>query len=322
MKFCNVESNPVYWNKIYPCKEESIHIESIRNGKFQVLAKLHDKVSGNGYQCSKQLIISTHYKNFFGYESTETEVSIVKLTRFECQSMVNSRTCDNQNMVCTSSTCHYIPKAKKSFTWMGTNVVTTYECHFTTRIVTAEKEDTFLFGQKCIATDLFCNLLESIIIWETKIIHKCPFKKLLEIDLTVEDRTVTKQTTLTNQEERLLFQVEKKEQNCEVNMYKTKEGLYLIEHKRFSKGYQPNHYEKLVNSKTPELVTPLEFNDVEDMTLSNMDYDLYSNIKSYELATESICNTFTTLLNILTNIDDIYMKLYTQNGDELIVYSQ
>ena len=65
-----------------------------------------------------------------------------------------------------------------------------------------------------IATNLFCNLLESIIIWETKIIHKCPFKKLLEIDLTVEDRTVTKQTTLTNQE--LLSQVEKKEQNCEI----------------------------------------------------------------------------------------------------------
>ena len=65
---------------------------------------------------------------------------------------------------------------KEEFSWWKEIKKDTYNCKLSPKVITVEKVDDHLFGTNCKASDLSCQLVDSILIWNTDIIHECPLK--------------------------------------------------------------------------------------------------------------------------------------------------
>ncbi len=101
LSYCNVDSEPTFWNRAYPCdilhstKPNGPNIPLMRTTAnhqtrtYTVLHKRHDLVSGKGIEC----VIIKHTKkmtmSFFGTAYTETET--YKDTKQNRQIKMNSK---------------------------------------------------------------------------------------------------------------------------------------------------------------------------------------------------------------------------------------
>ena len=305
MSFCNIDDNPTYWSRSYPCKSllDSGTKQISKPGRYYVLSKQHDKVSGTGYQCMKKMIKNTYYESILGFKSAATSESYVKMTKYECENMVESRSCDNEPMKCSGSTCHYVPTPKSNYKWLSETTVTSYECHFSPRIIAAKSESDFLFGQRCKAYDLHCNLYDSIIIWSGDVIHACPFKKIVSSKFAVHLKS------FINQEKRIFFQAKKLENHCGMNMFSTEEGAFLL-----SEDIAKNYPDKILELK-------IDSNDVEELTIATIDYDFYTNAEQYRKQNKDHCSNFINQMNTLSKLHNAYTTIYMHTGKKLIVYS-
>ncbi len=68
--------------------------------ELSILSKKKHVVSGEGYECKKEVIILTTHKDFFGHHTYNINKTIVKLSREDCDHMVLTRRCDQILMQC------------------------------------------------------------------------------------------------------------------------------------------------------------------------------------------------------------------------------
>jgi len=290
--------------------------------RYTVLKKRHDIVSGEGIEC----VIIKHSKkmtmSFFGTAYTETETSYEKVTKEECHIMSATKQCRGKVMTCSNrSTCKYKPHIAADYRWFSTTTVTDYECHFTSRIVNAKKVNDTVFDSLCRVRDLFCRLEESIIVWNASVIHLCPFSKIIVMDFNYDSEN----SIVYNRTEPLLFQLKPIENHCDIDMIPTQEGFYLIEDRRSTAEKKSpigrpwiEHFAFYSQSK---LNYPLDSNDINDLTLANMDFDHYINLKHYASLKNQQCNNFVTQLNMISGLENVYTKVYVRDSGEIIVYS-
>jgi len=225
---CNVDDSP-YWDEQSECSYNNptlkLDINETTNN-YIIYSKMHDVVSGDGYQCSKKKIVWTMKESFFADKVAFSLETTVKLDRNQCYNMVNTKTCGDEIMECSGNTCWYTPSfdPTKWFKWNEDVIKIIYSCHFTARTIIAEHEDSVMFGSTCKPADLYCTLHDSTIVWDTNIIHaNCPFKIITTTSLTSYNNY------LFNEENRMLFQLNGHSNKfCDTDMFLTTEGVYLI----------------------------------------------------------------------------------------------
>ena len=114
-----------------------------------VLTKPAHEVHRTGYECHKNMIVTTTYENFFGAKETTVRSNIIELSRDACYRMVEESTCEGFKMTCDDITCIFTPNSTIEHNWMTTNTKTEYTCVVTKRPIIAQNVNSKIFGLDC-----------------------------------------------------------------------------------------------------------------------------------------------------------------------------
>ncbi len=324
--YCNIDTETIFWDRTYPCNHLNMRFNTLntrsQKKKFAVLSKEHDMVSGQGIECKIVKHTKKMTMSFFGTAYTETETSFETVSKAECHMMSIAKQCRGNAMSCSNpSTCKFRPHIVADYKWFSTTTVTEYECHFESRLINAKNVNDNMFESPCKAKDTFCRLQDSIVVWNISVIHLCPFSKIIEMEFNYD----AAYNIVFNKTEQLLFQLKPVEKHCDFEMFPTQEGFYLLEDKRNivrKEHYRARSYlEHLAFYSISKLKYPLNSNDINELTLANMDFDHYSNLKQYATVKNQQCNNFITQLSIISGLNDVYTKIYVRDAGEIIVFS-
>ena len=202
-------------SKIFPTGQQFKNVH--------VLDKLVHEVQGIAYECKKLKVQMETSETFFGYPKVSYSYENRKLSRKECKSMVDTRACAENDMICNDEGCSYDGTPKERYNWWGVVRETGIICSFKQKTIIAVNSTTNLFNSKCTADDLWCKLPESTIVWSKDVIQKCPYGKVTFINELSHD----KDDILIDRVGSRAFKIVEKLHNCNLTLYRSTEGLYL-----------------------------------------------------------------------------------------------
>jgi hypothetical protein len=136
--------------------------------------------------------------------------------------MVISSKCNNQVLTCFGDSCNSQEEPTVEYTLLSTNSFSSYHCQTHTRQIYSDSINKPLFAAAstpCLAKDLFCRINTLTIIWESNVIHNCPFSLINKTTLFIDNNLAY------NNE--YLFQITGKHQECDMEILETTEGIYL-----------------------------------------------------------------------------------------------
>ncbi len=142
--------------------------------------------------------------------------------------MVSTRKCDHHNLIYNELKCEFAYVPAEHYKWLETTTTTGIICLMNKIEIKAEKADSKLFGTEWKASDLKCQLGDSILVWDKNIIHYCPYNFIsttMNVDIYGE--------YLLNLEHNSGFKIIENFTNCDesyqnsILFYKTVEGIYL-----------------------------------------------------------------------------------------------
>ena len=307
--YCDIDSNSRYWSEINHCQDKPFDKNqlNVESGDYILYNKLHDIVSGDGYQCKKTKIVSTFDEGIFGDTHSDTITSNVKLSREDCEVMVARKICGESNqMECAGSTCWFTPVITPNYQYFQKITRIDYSCHFTPRTIIATHEDSLLFGTRCKATDLVCILHDSTVIWHSNIIHTCPLNHITNVNLTAEDKV------LYHKEYFLLFQPKQMITMCKTELILTQEGILL---QRLD-----------LNKRNIKFPVPINSDNTDetafaDLQLADVDFQSFYTMKRYLAVKELACNNLMTTLQLAKLFNKRFSKIYSEDGSPTIIYS-
>jgi hypothetical protein len=114
---------------------------------------------------------------FWGGRSEYSEETVTKLRKNDCLNMIKTKRCGDMPMTCDGENCFLDYKPTKKFAWLQTITLKGYRCSVSVRVIHGDDEDTKLFqavDHPCRAKDLECLMSDSIIVWDSSLIHTCP----------------------------------------------------------------------------------------------------------------------------------------------------
>jgi len=322
MQICNTNSEEMdVWNRENHCDiqqqpDKQIDFDS---NTYGILSKLHQTVSGVGYECKIIVHRMWFMRDFWFTNSELSEQEHKNLSEEECRAMIETKVCngpendDGKNGMPMKSTglgsYEYVPEFHKVFSWMSTNYVLKYQCHIESRIIQAESIDQNLFGKNCKAFDKKCKLDRNIIVWNDTVIHSCPFDLIQKIHLTKSNNFAV------NMNENIAFKIKNITNQCKLPMYETEEGSFLIKW-QFLKDLQKEHIHIKLDENKEKANAKMEG------LLATIDYDAYYNNKNLDLLKREECRNFYNTLNSLSGLENIFTRIITDQHEERIVFSK
>lgn len=204
--------------------------------------KEKNEVVGRGYHCFSTAIKYKFTKTLFLYSIEHHEERAVTLTEAECRKMVETKRCgiEQNKMSCEGNHCWYTEKVTPSYNWLMTNEYSTTTCKFSNMTITAEHADSYLFGARCKANELFCRLHSSVIVWSQRNIHSCPFRRIIK-----QTKFKIESNGFTSKELNLNFIFDRVEKQCKHQLIKTVEGVFV----KFSNFHDDRFYAKIDKNK-------------------------------------------------------------------------
>ena len=301
--YCNTEDDSLrYWSNDLTCLENNLKL--LGNKKtLTMLTKRHDHVNGAGIECAIYKTTSKYYQTFFGQEIETSFTEVILVKRDECIQMSKDKLCKDKQMTCNGANCYYKSTRKPVYKWLTTLEVIDHSCYVSNKIIIAANETSRLFDSKCIATDLECTLEEKIIVWSKDIIHQCPFNNHNTCEFQIYE------DILINKSNRLLFQINDNIRVCDVDMYTTTEGVYLV----------PESDEN--NIKLKSLPIKMDSEAIKDFQLADEDYDYYLNAKGIKKLERETCLLWLSQLKKFESETNSFMSLFDNYGNELILYN-
>ena len=211
-------------------KTSGIQYFSNKQESMALLIKSKHAVYGRGFQC-KEKVTTYSFERSFPYIFQQIEMKVVeekykKLSREDCEYMINTKRCDKDlDMSCDSDGCYgsYTPTRDGTESFWGTITKKGYTCWITNRVITAETIETKIFHSvngPCKATDLQCQMVDSIIIWNRNVFHRCPYEfvDVFEFEVGPQNRLISNS---------LFFQIDGSFMECNMTMFSTNEGILL-----------------------------------------------------------------------------------------------
>ncbi|MFM7683964.1 MAG: RNase H-like domain-containing protein [Bacteroidota bacterium] len=271
------------------------------NVPHTVLEKMTYNVFGDAFVCKKtKFVTKTVYHWYFAqYQSSYEEVEI--LNRGECIDMVISKKCEKQVMTCTGSSCSlkFMPKTfykyAKELEFIG------YQCEVNKITIYSNDVNEKLYTNavsSCMPKDLWCRLDEMTIAWEKSIIHECPFYEVTKLNLNVTNNI------LTSDDQNLLFQIGRKLNQCNVSMYHTTEGFYVV----------PGNVTLGLKKVEKELKT------TQNLILSDIDYKTTLNLRKINKLKNNLSSQQCKNLKMFMRIfEKQHNKFFTLHDTEEII---
>ena len=132
----------------------------------------------------------------------------------------NSGATRNEIMKCKECFFERIPENK--YKWMQEINMEGIRCKHRPRIVKGVKKDSIVFGHNCKASDGYCKMDKSMIVWEHQKKDECPFTLITMVELKKARNGV-----LYDTKNKLAFRT-KKVEHCGLTMLLTTENLYIV----------------------------------------------------------------------------------------------
>jgi len=294
------------WDEVNDCNNNKIDMKKLEISTYVVLNKLHDIINGEGHQCFKTIHKYSYYEDIFWQRFETVIVTNVKLSKHQCKAMVLAQECGGNQMTCDSNGCWYAPTAVPDYKYLRNVDVVVENCRFTTKLILAKDKNEKLF-ENCYVQDYFCNLHDSIIIWDKSVVHECPFEKVM-----IEEFNSSNQM-IWNPNKHYLFQKTRQEQNCMIQMTLTQEGLYVVDLKTL------NDQQKAVLNQLTKNIDPKAFTDLQ---LSDYDYTEFLNNRALNKLQLKTCELFYSSLQIFKQQEESFLRIKDANSNSLIIYSR
>ena len=179
-----------------------------RNNKYKLYTRNNHAVDGIAYQCRKTLHTLTFEETFFGAKHSDYKQRVIPLTPRQCWNMVIDKLCENRPMSREHNVCVLEDSTNENFSWWRTNVVQNFSCDVVPRSILGDDLNSKVLSENCRVGDYSCLLKDSIIVWNSSVVHSCPFTFVMETTL------INSQNLFFNKSRRLLFQFEKDEYHC------------------------------------------------------------------------------------------------------------
>ena len=271
--------------------------------KYMIFDKVKHQVSGPATECSQETTTWTTEMSFFGLKSKMVSTKINTLNRAECDIMRKTMVCDGKPMSCADGKCVSNNKPDEDYTWLYTMTFSAINCLVVDRYITADNENDVVFrNSKCLAKHGECSLAKSIIIWDHKAIHSCPFTKVTEMQALQRDDEI-----LFSPSSRLAFKIidyDKYEICNDIIFYSTTEGLYITQ------DVKSNDLPKIEHSV-----------DISKLLLAEADIDKYEEMELSRAIDYDICVSAVNSLKIYSNFDDKYIKLKDFKFNDYIIHA-
>ena len=208
-------------------------------------------------------------------------------------------------MVCFSKK----PRFEDHYEWWSTKILEYKECTLEIVRIHAENNNTDVFRPGCKPTEEKCIVSNSIIVWNKRVIHDCPYE-IIKPNLPFH-RKGNVMISNTTRHYRFLFQIEKKLTVCqknEIEIFKTTTGLYL------AKTYRKPNIQSLRITNTQE-------NSALQMITAENDYNNFEEIKITNEEYEQDCIEFFNLIKIVViTMNDQFLRLTDYTGNEMVLY--
>jgi hypothetical protein len=127
---------------------------------------------------------------------------------------------------------------------------------------------------------LYCSLHDHTIVWQSDVIHTCPF----EIVTTSSLVAVIQDVFLTN-EDHLAFQLTDIEYGCGIPLAHTNEGLYIA-HVSYADRFRQS-------AKT--------LKDIQDLALADGDYIVTKNFELFGNLERALCHQIITTIKLFAH---------------------
>ena len=164
--------------------------------------------------------------NFLGVKYRRLTHYAVNMGNEECRDMVIDHNCGatrNETMKCEEEECFFERIPEDKYKWMQEINMEGIRCKLRPRIVKGVKKDSIVFGHNCKASDRYCKMDKSMIVWEHQKKDECPFTLITMVELKKARNGV-----LYDTKNKLAFRTTKKVEHCALTMLLTTENLYIV----------------------------------------------------------------------------------------------
>jgi hypothetical protein len=316
-KFCDISSNMRKINFLNACRQpfnkkfNNISAQLIPKdtlitnlNTFVILSKLSHEVSGTGFECYLEKYTIQTFMGFFLEISQIYKTESISVSSNECWKMVRSRKCRDKEMTCDGHTCYYKASIQASYKWLHSLTFEDYNCHVTPRIISATRLNDTLFNSAfpaCRASDLYCSLHDHTIVWQSDVIHTCPFEIV-----TTSSLVAVLQNVFLSREDHLAFQLTDIEYGCRIPLAHTNEGLYIA-HVSYADRFRPS--EKTLK-------------DIQDLALADEDYVVSKNFELFGNVDRALCHQIITTIKLFAKLENEFLKIYDRKNNPIILYTK
>jgi hypothetical protein len=302
--YCIVNNNSPLLNIANMCKNaNNIHENHDADTYFLLEKRLH-KVDGYGHVCTAQQIVVETHKSIFGNKWHERIVHDLTLSKVDCLSMQMSNRCFGFTMNCIDNSCFYKNEPELKYEWASKLQFTSYHCRITKQRIQGNQLNKPLFGNadsSCLAKNLFCQIGAYTYIWDSNIIHECPFLKNKEINLTISENIALG--------DKLLFQIKNKIHDCNMNILETTEGFYLTKDRKADK-LELSEFD--LNVRNHMILADFDFKNHEIISQF---------IKVANKVSLQLCSSYQSMLQIYGNLPDRFITIYDINNIKTILFN-
>ena len=304
-KFCDVNNVYSVWDENEDCNGYYGNLDTSSGSKLIILNKRHDEVNGEGYQCFKTLHRYTFYENFVFQRFKSVVISNVKLSNKQCNDMVINKVCNGNVMTCGSNSCWYTPVIEDTFSYLSNIEKDYYFCKFNTKLIIAPSKYSKIFDN-CFVSHYECTLPDSIIVWNENVIHTCPF------EIVMHDHFKYNKNLVWNEYQNVLFQKLDTHIHCNIEMYATQEGLFVVDEQHLT-SFQKKILQNVTNKVDQKAVV--------DLQLADADYKVFVNNKVFNKILTQNCYNHYNILQLFKHQQDKFLSIKDFNHNTLIIYS-
>ena len=314
---CKHPNKPTPWNgKIKTSINEDISFPA----EISVASKSRYFLRTIGYQCFSEKMTSYFNMTWYGGKTHAEKREIIELSRLQCLTMIETKTCHNNVMHCIGETCSYAPTQSESYHWNEDSKTTSYACSFRQKEVIGETENSVLFFSpinSCKPRDLSCKLYDSIIVWHNSSLNHCPYVEV-HTGRGYNQSSINK-NFIFSAEDKLLFEIVEEFYECDNRIYKTTDGLFVIFHN------DPKRKEEKIAKYGPR-VTFNRQHDLNSLALAENDYNKYDqwlNARKLEkIALYHHCVLLRNQLREISSHSERFNRINDLNGVEIITFTR
>ena len=284
-------------------------LHSINVVTLDVYSKEIMSVIGMAYEC---LYYRKKYKFHesltFGKYSQDW-IEYISVTDHECHNMVKHKRCgfSKGEMKCDSlGTCTFDGTVTPEYKWISDIFMESDHCVVKERELTAVNSKSKVFGS-CKVEDNYCVVGYSTYVWEEKIVHTCPFRRVIK-----QQEFEVLQNGFKNNE--FAFVYAGLTDYCGSKLIKTDEGAFV----RFSDFANDSFYKLTGFDESKE---KLDLKEITELTIATIDRNkLIETKEAKELFLKS-CENFQKELILFSYTKNKSLRVKDYNNKEWILFT-